>query len=151
VSHNGIDIEALEGTTFIASAPGIVSHVLDSHDNWGPVKDVLVRYNYEYTVVYTFEPLKDIFVEERDEVNTGDPIGTLGSRTVPGALISQTVHYGIKKNEEWICPVPYFNPEVRKKLNKIRQDTLIKYNMEHILRESPNLCLCPEHQYLFEP
>jgi len=138
-AHNGIDICADEGTEFIACVNGVVVALREGHDNFGATKEVEIRYNSEYSIIYLFEPPKEIKVKLGEVVYKGDVIGYLGKRDV-GAC----VHFGIKKNGEWRCPVPYLTKEVRKKLNDV-------YHKEWHPSDCPqNLCNHPEHQSLFE-
>ncbi len=139
-AHNGIDIGADEGTSFIAAAPGIISRISESEDYYRLNTDVALAYNSEFTLIYLFEPAKKIDVGLYQSVEKGNVIGYLGSREA--GYIDQCVHFGVKRNGLWICPVPYLKEDLRKKLNEVY----------HSLsgRESSNLCNCPEHQFYFE-
>lgn len=139
-AHNGIDIGADEGTSFVAGVPGIISGINESEDNYTLNTNVKLAYNSEFTVIYLFEPAKKIDVELCQSVEEGTVIGYLGTREA--GYIDQCVHFGVKRNGLWICPVPYLEKNFRKKLNEVY----------HSLsdREFSNLCNCPEHQFYFE-
>jgi len=76
-----------------------------------------------------------------ESLERGNIIGYLGSREV--GYIDQCVHFGVKRNGHWVCPVPYLAEEVRKKLNEVYQNAGFE-------RSTSNICNCPEHQFYFE-
>jgi len=138
-AHNGIDIGADEGTPFIAGAPGIILEIIEGRDYYSETKDVELEYNIEFSVIYLFEPDKKIAVSLGESLERGDIIGYLGKREA--GYIDQCVHFGVKSNGNWVCPVPYLEEDVRKKLNEV-------YYLVSS-RNPPNICNCPEHQHYF--
>jgi len=140
-SHNGIDIGADEDTPFIAGVPGIIVAIVEGHDYYTRNKHVELEYNSEFSVVYLFEPDKKIAVSLGQSLEKGEIIGYLGVREA--GYINQCVHFGVKRNGEWVCPVPYLEESVRKKLNEV-------YMSRHPPSDEPqNICNCPEHQHYF--
>lgn len=140
--HNGIDIGADRYTAFIAAVPGTIVNILESSDDWSKNNvDVILQYNTEFSLIYTFEPAHKIVVRAGQRVNRGDVIGYLGSREA--GYIDQCVHFGVKRNDVWVCPVPYLTKKVRDKLNEV-------YRNVDFPRDPLNLCNCPEHQFYFE-
>jgi murein DD-endopeptidase MepM/ murein hydrolase activator NlpD len=140
-AHNGIDIGADRYTAFIAAVPGTIERIIENYYDDGSINtDVILRYNSEFSLIYTFEPADRIVVREGQPLNRGDIIGYLGIRD--GGYIHQCVHFGVKRKGEWVCPVPYLAKNVRDKLNEVYQNV-------DFPRDPPNLCNCKEHQFLF--
>ncbi|MCX7940827.1 MAG: M23 family metallopeptidase, partial [Endomicrobia bacterium] len=72
----------------------------------------------------------------------GDTIGYIGGSTAKSDGIH--LHFGLMKNNEYICPIPYLKEEVRKKFNEIYRSKPRPSNYPK------NLCNCAEHQPLFD-
>lgn len=138
--HNGIDIGADENARFVASVPGMIVNIIEGHDFHSETTDVILRYNREFSVIYTFEPAKRIKVKKYRCVKRGDTIGYLGRREA--GYIDQCVHFGVKRDDRWICPIPYLAEDFRERLNRVYQ------SLEG--RDPRNICNCPEHQFYFE-
>jgi len=138
-AHLGIDIGADENTWFVAAVPGIVGNVIEGHDYHSQITEVILRYNREFSIVYTFEPAKKIKVKKNQCVKRGDKIGMLGFREV--GFIDQCVDFGVIKDGRRVCPVPYLAENFRKKLNEVY------HRLEP--RDPFNICNCPEHQSYF--
>lgn len=139
-AHNGIDIGADENTRFVAAVPGMIVNIFEGHDEYSETTEVIVRYNKEFSVTYTFEPAKRIKVKKYQCVKRGDTIGYLGRREA--GYIDQCVHFGVKRDGRWICPIPYLAEDYRDRLNRVYQ------SLEG--RDPRNICNCPEHQFYFE-
>ncbi len=137
--HKGIDIGTDEGEPFIAGVPSIIVAIVEGRDFYTRNKHVELEYNSQFSLVYLFEPDKKIAVSLGQSLERGQTIGYLGKREV--GYIDQCVHFGVKRNGEWVCPVPYLEERVRKKLNEVYS----------ILSppDAPNICNCPEHQHYF--
>ncbi|MCS7151083.1 MAG: M23 family metallopeptidase [Endomicrobia bacterium] len=140
--HNGIDIHANAGTKFIASSPGIIISVEDTQSVTKSNKNVFIMYNSEYILLYGFEPVKELAVAVGQNVRPGDTIGYIGGSTAKSDGIH--LHFGLMKNNEYICPIPYLKEEVRKKFNEIYRSKPRPSNYPK------NLCNCAEHQHLFD-
>ncbi|MCS7228063.1 MAG: peptidoglycan DD-metalloendopeptidase family protein, partial [Endomicrobia bacterium] len=137
--HNGIDIHAKDGTRFIACCPGIILAFFTPRED---SKDVHLMYNSEFVVTYGFEPTKEIVVTRGQNVNVGDTIGYLGYSPPPDC--GGHIHFGLMKNNKFICPIPYLREDVRKKFNEIYQKHPRPGNYPK------NICNCPEHQKFFD-
>jgi len=138
-SHKGIDIGADEGTPFIAGVPGIIVAIVEGGDLYTRNKHVELEYNSEFSLVYLFEPDRKIAVSLGQSLERVQTIGYLGKREV--GYIDQCVHFGVKRNGDWVCPVPYLEEQVRKKLNDVYKSGSPG--------ELPNICNCPEHEHYF--
>jgi len=139
-THLGIDIGGDVMVAFISSTDGIVLMTGESHDNYTINTDVIIMYNSEFSLLYTFEPANKITVEEYQHVKTGDIIGYLGAREI--GYIDQCVHYGLYKDGEFVCPIPYLREDFRNRLNEVYKTLEGRY--------PENICNCPEHQHYFE-
>jgi murein DD-endopeptidase MepM/ murein hydrolase activator NlpD len=120
--HNGLDPLPLENfVPFQAVSSGVVEEIkLWPNDITGDWQvNVIVRYNFIYSVEYAFEPMsqreedgiiqrENILVEEGQIVSQGDIIGLLYQVGEYGH-----VHFGLLKFGEAICPDPYFTPEAK--------------------------------------
>ncbi|MBN1417054.1 MAG: M23 family metallopeptidase [Bacteroidales bacterium] len=138
--HKGIDIGGDELLQFMSSTDGIVMMVQETRDNYTVNTDVIIRYNSEFSVLYTFEPASRVDVRYLQPVKTGEPVGCLGVRET--GYIDQCVHFGLYKNGEFVCPVPYLREDLRQKLNEVYKSVEGRY--------PENICNCPEHQHYFE-
>jgi len=141
-SHTGIDIGADEGTPFIAGVPGIIVSIVESHDYYSRNRHVELEYNSEFSLIYLFEPDKKIVVGLCQPLERGEVIGYLGEREA--GYIDQCVHFGVRRNGQWVCPVPYLEERVRNRLNEV-------YQSYPKGPDAPKyICICPEHQHYFE-
>jgi murein DD-endopeptidase MepM/ murein hydrolase activator NlpD len=138
--HKGIDIGGEVMVPFISSSNGIVLMIAECRDNYTVNADVIIMYNSEFSLLYTFEPANSIIVKEYQYVKTGDTIGYLGEREI--GYIDQCVHFGLYKNGKFVCPVPYLREDFRNKLNEVYKSIEGRY--------PENICNCPEHQHYFE-
>jgi murein DD-endopeptidase MepM/ murein hydrolase activator NlpD len=140
-SHNGIHIGADEGMPFIAGVLGIIVAIVEGQDYYTRNKHVELEYNSEFSIVYLFEPDKKIVVSLGQSLEKGETIGYLGEREL--GYIDQCVHFGVKRNGNWVCPVPYLEEGVRNKLNQVYQTTPKGSDAPK------NICNCPEHEHYF--
>jgi murein DD-endopeptidase MepM/ murein hydrolase activator NlpD len=119
-AHDGIDFFPLaDGTPLRAAAAGAVSERTlgrnPTSQNWQV--NLAVVYDDHYTVEYVFEPFSAVTADGEAQlaavllapgttVVPGDPIGSV---KVAGS--GAHLHFGLKKDEAWICPEPYFTEE----------------------------------------
>ncbi len=116
---------------FQAAAPGIVEEVLaDQNTTKECVRTktckwqvhVRVRYDSAHSVECVFEPYSHLDTDKADQlakvpvavgdvVKAGDPLGTLHN-VDPGSHVD----FGIMRNNDRICPEPYFTPEARRSI-----------------------------------
>ncbi|MFH1355611.1 MAG: hypothetical protein ABII18_00630 [bacterium] len=129
--HDGIDfIPAKDQMTYQAVSSGTIDSVTLAENehtgNWQV--GVNLAFNETYTVEYKFEPMSDstsdgttqegyIQVSEGDTVATGDVIGYL--------LLKDDyshVHFGLRKNNETVCPETYFDSAAQTSLTALIQE-----------------------------
>lgn len=105
-THDGVDIAAEVGTPVKAMNKGEVTQV-EQDPLWG------------YTVIidhgsgvmgYYYNLSSAVAVKEGDEVQSGQVIGAVGDTADIEAAIGSHLHFGLKKNGEWIDPVGYIDP-----------------------------------------
>lgn len=134
--HQGIDIVGkADGTSVIAAAPGVVKSVIWDTENDNTF--VSIQCSKNHLVIYLFEPAKEIFVKEGEEVERGQQIGTLSMRA--GKTGQCCLHFGMKmlEGDVWICPVQYFSKTLIDQLCSIHNSSSPWYNPEY-----PDLCTC---------
>jgi len=123
--HRGIDFFSNKNLApFQAVCPGKIT-VLNLWKNEGNgfwQVNLELEYNSNFSVIYAFEPmtsnpehgqtqLDNILVSKGDEVSQGDVIGNLVYGT-SGAH----VHFGLKHNNDDICPESYFTQTARESI-----------------------------------
>jgi murein DD-endopeptidase MepM/ murein hydrolase activator NlpD len=113
--HEGIDFTAPRGTEIYATGDGRVAETRFSR-TYG--RCVIVKHGYGYKTLYAH--MMDVKVEEGDEVERGEVIGTVGST---GKSTAPHLHYEVRKNSRTTNPVNYFyndlTPEQYEKLIKM--------------------------------
>lgn len=130
-SHDGIDfIPAENQMTYQAVCSGTIDSVtLSENDHTGNWQvGVNLAFNDTYTVEYKFEPMTAsssdattqqgyIQVAEGDTVEAGDVIGYLLQK---GEY--SHVHFGLRKNNETVCPESYFDSAAQTSLTALIQE-----------------------------
>ena len=53
---------------------------------------------------------KEMSVKEGDEVNAGEVIGSVGDTAQAEAAELSHLHFGLKKNGQWIDPIEFIDP-----------------------------------------
>ncbi|GAB4092124.1 M23 family metallopeptidase [Flaviaesturariibacter terrae] len=100
--HKGIDIHARKGTPVVALADGVI--VERAQRPIGGKTLWLKPAGQPWTAYYAH--LDKQLVREGQHVHKGQVIGTVGNtgnaRTTPSHL-----HFGVKRNDEWVNPLPY--------------------------------------------
>lgn len=105
-THDGIDIKADNGTPVKAMNRGEVIKIWDD-PLWGNCVSIdhgkgIVSYYYNLSASMT--------VEEGDQVDSGQIIGSVGDTAQIEAAEPSHLHFAIKQNGEWIDPVGYIDP-----------------------------------------
>lgn len=95
VFHHGIDYGAPEGTKIKAQAPGIVIRENVPHGQLN-IENGSIEHIYAHN--------KDHFVGVGDRVKRGQVIGTVGDKHENGRVAFPHVHYGVKRDGEYIDP-----------------------------------------------
>ena len=98
--HLGLDISADPGTSVTATADGMVA-ARERDAYFG--NHILIEHRYGLQTLYGH--LRGFAVERGDNVFRGQVIGYVG---MTGRATAPHVHYGIRKNDRWVDPVPYF-------------------------------------------
>ena len=102
-THDGIDISAPLGTEVKAMTSGTVSEVY-SDPLWG----VCVTIDHGNGVLGCYFGLdKNVRVLVGQEVASGDVIGAVGNTAEIEIAESPHLHFGVKKNGEWVDPVEF--------------------------------------------
>lgn len=101
-THNGIDLEAEQGTQVVAAANGVIESVSDS--SMGTC--VLIDHQNGYKTVYANLD-ENTAVKKGDEVAEGDVIGTVGNTALGDATDLPHLHFEITKDGENINPKEY--------------------------------------------
>ena len=104
-THDGVDIAAKAGTPVRAMNSGEVTSVTED-PLWGYTVIIdhgsgLMGYYYNLTSAVT--------VSEGDKVQSGQTIGAVGESAEIEAAMQTHLHFGLKKNGEWIDPLAYIN------------------------------------------
>ncbi len=103
--HGGIDFRGEIGTPIHATAAGTVVY---ANRKGGYGNCVIIQHNKELKTL--FGHMNSILVQEGDEIEVGDVVGTLGNT---GRSTGPHLHYEIYKNDERINPAEFlktFNP-----------------------------------------
>ncbi len=109
-THDGVDISAEAGTPVKAMNKGEVTQV-EKDALWG------------YTVIidhgsgvmgYYYNLSSAVSVKEGDKVQSGQVIGAVGETAEIEAASGPHLHFGLKKNGEWIDPVSFIDPYANK-------------------------------------
>lgn len=145
-AHPGIDFFPTPGKTstteFQAVADGVVQQVdlfKNNISNKWQV-NVVIEYNNTYRFNYGFEPMSSslidgqrqlsyILVAQGDTVNGSQVIGSLYAPR-NGAHVDFSLH----KNNQFVCPEPYFTPAAHTSIMTILQNTLFP--------SEPNIKMC---------
>lgn len=109
-THDGVDIQAENGTPVKAMNKGVVTKIWED-PLWGNCMtidhgDGIVGYYYNLTKAMT--------VMEGDEVDSGEVIGAVGDSAEIEAAEPSHLHFGLKRNGNWIDPVTFINPDSNK-------------------------------------
>ena len=105
-THDGVDIKAERGTPVKAMNRGEVTKVAED-PLWG------------YTVIidhgsgvmgYYYNLSEAVAVREGDKVQSGQTIGAVGDSAECEAALPSHLHFGLKRNGDWIDPIGFIDP-----------------------------------------
>ena len=105
-THDGADIKADKGTPVKAMNHGEVSKIWEDA-LWGNCISIdhgsgIVSYYYNLSPSMT--------VEEGDEVDAGQVIGTVGDTAQVEAAEPSHLHFAVKRSGEWTDPISFIDP-----------------------------------------
>tara|TARA_B100000963_G_C22595575_1_gene657669 strand:- start:152 stop:949 length:798 start_codon:yes stop_codon:yes gene_type:complete len=100
--HNGIDIAAKEGTKIIAPSTGKVKLIAKNMFFTGNT----IIIDHGLGLISIFAHLKDIYVNEKDLVNQGDKIGSIG---MTGRATGPHLHWGVYLENTSVDPEVLLN------------------------------------------
>lgn len=101
------------GTEIIAVEKGVVTDVRYSDSYGNVVKYKLVDYNKNIEIFYAH--MNEIFVNEGDELEKGDIVGTCGET---GLATGPHLHYTIYVDGEEIDPISFVSMAITKELSE---------------------------------
>lgn len=102
-THDGVDIRSEPGTAVKAMNKGTVIEVKED-PLWGNC--VTIDHGNGVTGCY-YGLSKAINVTEGEQVNSGDVIGAVGDTAECEVAELSHLHFGVKKNGEWVDPLVY--------------------------------------------
>lgn len=102
-THDGIDIKADVGTQVKAMNKGKVLKVWEDA-LWG---NCITIDHGNGVIGHYYSLSKAMNVTEGDEVNAGEVIGAVGDTAECEAAVLSHLHFGLKKNGEWIDPIEF--------------------------------------------
>lgn len=106
-THDGIDIEAPEGTTVKATCDGTVSKVY-TDALWGNV--VEIEHQNGYVSIYSGLS-ENPTVKKGQAVSIGQAIGTVSKSAIIEASEPSHLHFAMKQNGKWINPAPLIDSD----------------------------------------
>jgi len=101
--HSGVDLEAEERTNVVAAAPGRVERVWEDADYGLAVE---LQHGGDYSTLYAH--LREVTVDEGDEVTSGDQIGESGQS---GRASGPHLHFEVRVDDKPIDPLPFIRGE----------------------------------------
>ncbi|MCL2637549.1 MAG: M23 family metallopeptidase [Oscillospiraceae bacterium] len=103
-THDGVDIKAPLGTPVVSMTNGTVNEVY-SDPLWG----ICVVIDHGDGILGSYFGLdKNVTVSVGQEVSSGDVIGAVGNTAEVEITESPHLHFGVRKNGEWIDPLSLF-------------------------------------------
>lgn len=100
-THDGIDIKADVGTEVKTAAAGTVLAVYEDV-MWGTCIEIE---HADKAVTYYYSLAREVRVKAGDKIADGAVIGTLDETAISEIADPCHLHFGIKKNGEWIDPL----------------------------------------------
>ena len=105
-THDGVDIKADLGEPVKAMNKGTVTKIWDD-PLWG---NCMTIDHGNGIVGHCYNLSKEMSVKEGDEVNAGEVIGAVGDTAQAEAAELSHLHFGLKKNGQWIDPIEFIDP-----------------------------------------
>ena len=101
ILHTGIDIAAKENTPVKAMASGKVTEIKND-SMWGTT----VTITHSNGLVSYYAGLQNVTdVKQNQKINLGDVIGKVGNTAEIEQAEESHLHFGVKKDDQWIDPV----------------------------------------------
>ena len=105
-THDGVDIKADLGEPVKAMNKGTVTKIWDD-PLWG---NCMTIDHGNGIVGHYYNLSKEMSVKEGDEVNAGEVIGAVGDTAQAEVAELSHLHFGLKKNGQWIDPIEFIDP-----------------------------------------
>lgn len=109
-THDGVDIKAENGTQVKAMNRGTVTKIWED-PLWG---NCMTIDHGDGIVGYYYNLAKAMTVIEGDEVDSGEAIGAVGDSAEIEAAEPSHLHFGLKRNGQWIDPITFIDPDSNK-------------------------------------
>ena len=109
-THDGVDIKADNGTQVKAMNRGTVTKIWED-PLWG---NCMTIDHGDGIIGHYYNLAKAMTVIEGDEVDSGEIIGAVGDSAEIEAAEPSHLHFGIKRNGEWIDPITFIDPDSNK-------------------------------------
>ena len=104
-THDGLDIGAEAGTQVCAAAEGIVYTVFED-ETMGMT--VVIRHQDGYVTEYASLD-QEVLVAPGEQVELGQPIGTVGTTALLESAVGDHVHFSVTCDGEPVDPVEFLN------------------------------------------
>lgn len=105
-THDGVDIKADLGGPVKAMNKGTVTKIWDD-PLWG---NCMTIDHGNGIVGHYYNLSNEMSVKEGDEVNAGEVIGAVGDTAQAEVAELSHLHFGLKKNGQWIDPIEFIDP-----------------------------------------
>ncbi len=105
-THDGVDIKADLAQPVKAMNKGRVTKIWEDA-LWG---NCITIDHGNGIIGHYYNLSKEMSVSEGDEVNAGEVIGSVGDTAQAEAAELSHLHFGLKKNGEWIDPIEFIDP-----------------------------------------
>lgn len=105
-THDGVDIKADLAQPVKAMNKGRVTKIWEDA-LWG---NCITIDHGNGVIGHYYNLSKEMSVSEGDEVNAGEVIGSVGDTAQAEAAELSHLHFGLKKNGEWIDPIEFIDP-----------------------------------------
>lgn len=103
--HNGVDIQAEEGTPVFAAADGVVESAYED-DLMGST--VIIRHDGGYTTQYSGLQ-KELSVKSGEAVHMGQVIGCAGSTALVETTLGSHIHFGVTYRDKPMDPAEFLS------------------------------------------
>lgn len=108
-THDGVDIKADLGEQVKAMNKGKVTKIWEDA-LWG---NCMTIDHGNGVIGHYYNLSKEMTVSEGDQVNAGEVIGAVGDTAQAEVAELSHLHFGLKKNGEWIDPIEFIDPATK--------------------------------------
>lgn len=108
-THDGVDIKADLGEPVKSMNKGKVTKIWEDA-LWG---NCMTIDHGNGVIGHYYNLSKEMTVSEGDQVNAGEVIGAVGDTAQAEAAELSHLHFGLKKNGEWIDPIEFIDPATK--------------------------------------